>query len=400
MSEDLEQKLRDWADQAKPVTGDEARERADAGDIVPLGPTGAGGWAARPRRLLAVAASVVLVGAVALGGWAITNDERDATDVDTVDQVGTSTTSDPVTTLATTSIPATTTTPDATTTPGPDAVQAPDLIVVHSADHRLEVRRGGETVRVLAQFDDPDAEVPDGDGAGMGRYLGPFVVSPDGQTVYYETCCEPASGEVFRVPITGGEPELVTSGTSPAVSPDGTKLAVIELQDLLVIDLADGSEQRYRLADGEGVVLLANPSWSPDGTRLALERYDVSLDDGRVVVVTVDGTDGALQQAVTVARTDANGIPMHPVFDQAGAIVVIRQLPALDASQGARSETYRSSGDTRLIEAVSLDQPVLSQRTAGGGRFLLRTLADGTLVADLGDRTVAIPGTGLLDAAW
>ena len=410
MSEDLEGKLGGWADQASPVTADEARARAEAGRFGALDPDGAsGGGPAGPRRLMAAAAAVVLVGAVAVGGWILANDgDESPTGVDTLDQPTTTNATDPSTTVVPTTAPGPTTVPEVAVS------EAPNLIVVHSADHKLEVidRTTGSTVRVLAEFDDPEAEVSDGEGALMGRYLGPFVVSPDGQTVFYETCCEPAVGEVFRIPITGGEPEMVTYGTNPAVSPDGSRLAVIStaptaLPDdtvidrpaLKVVDLTDGSEQRYPLA--EDVTLLANPAWSPDGTQLALERYDDSAEDGRVMLVTFDGAQDVLQAASTVAGTSVEGIPMHPVFDADGNVVVIRQVSGIDLTKGSQAETYRASGELDPIAVVDLDGTVLFQRTAGGGRYVLRMFADGMLSGDLGDgKTLGIIGHGYLGAAW
>lgn len=410
MSDDLQRKLEAWADQASPVSADEARTRAETGDIGALAPAGGGGGhGPGARRLLAVAAAVVLVGAVAVGGWFVTKDDDGGpTGVDTIDQ--------PTTTIATDPSPSVDTEDPVTTTTFPDGTtsEAPKLIVVHSPDHKLEVfdRTTGSTVRVLAEFDDPEAEVADGEPAMMGRYLGPFVVSPDGQTVYYETCCEPAAGEIFQIPITGGEPELVTYGTDPAISPDGTKLAVVDPGGLLVIDLTDGSEQRYDPGDGQPVTLLANPAWSPIGSTVVLEQYDDSLDFGRVVLVTLDGSEGARREALTVALND--GAPMLPVFDGQGNTVVIRQrlspegFPELDPTQLARAETYRTEGASDgafafgdVIATVDLDGPVLSQVMTSRGSFLLRTFADGTLRADLGGgNTLEILDHGYLDAAW
>lgn len=161
------------------------------------------------------------------------------------------------------------------------------------------------------------------------------------------------------------------------------------------------------------MTLLANPSWSPDGIQLVLERDDESLDDGRVVLVTFDGSEEALQRAHTVAHSD--GAPMLPVFDANGNIVVIRQRSGpdetygLDLTQPERAETYKTESDGAggftfygdAISAVQLDGPVLSQRATGGGRFVLRTFADGTFRADLGQGdTPEILRHGYLDAAW
>ena len=419
MSDDLERKLASWADQVSPVTADEARARAEAGGLGTLEPAGsgaAGGGATGSRRLLAAAAAVVLVGAVAIGGWVMANDgDDDPTGVDTVDQ--------PTTSMANDSTPsvAPTTSTEPTTVPAVTASEAPDLIVVHSAEHRLEVfdRTTGETVRVLAEFDDPEVKGPNGEPAMMGRYLRSVVVSPDGQTVFYGTSYL-SGGEVFRIPITGGgdELDLVTFGADPAVSPDGSKLAVINTTPaegdngvmnapaLKVVDLTDGSVREVPIEGNWS--RLASPSWSPDGSMLVLEGFDDSLDVGRVMVVEFDG----IEDVGRSIKAYSDGTRMLPAFDAEGNVVVIRQRsgpeetyglhqtePGLDLAQPARAETYGTFGEA--ITTIELKGPVLSQRTAGGGRFLLRTFADGSLMGDLGDgNTLEIQGHGYLTAAW
>ena len=228
---DLGDQLRRWTDQAQPVTPEEARHRAAADlDHQPRRPD--------RRAWLAVAAVVVLL--VGIGVAVVARSDDDADD-------GVRTVPSPTTTAP--GGPTTTTEPTATSTTagaGEPAASGPATFVAHDPQHRLVLldSRTGDLVRVLATFDDPDAEVPEGEPAGMGRYLGPMAVGADG-FVYYETCCEPAVGEIFRVPVEGGEPERVTYGTDPAISPDETELAVVEVQALKVRDLRTGEETRY-----------------------------------------------------------------------------------------------------------------------------------------------------------
>lgn len=380
---DLGDQLRRWTDQAEPVTADEARRRA-AGD------DGRGPRSRRPAWLAVAAVALLLVG---IGAFAATR-TGDTAD----DDVRTGPSPTPTSTTETEAAPTTT-----TTVPG--QVGPPASFVAHDAQHRLVVVDAitGETTRVLDTFDDPDAPAPEGEPAGMGRYLGRFSVTPDGQTVYFETCCEPAVGEIFRIPIEGGEPERVSYGTDPAISPDGTKLAVIALQALKVVDLRTGEETTYPLADNYPALALAHPSWSPDGTMVVLERYDESVDRGRVVLVTFDGAQDVLNAASTVAEADEAGTPMFPTFDDEGGILLVRQRSVDGTPTGeARLERYAVYGDRLPTErGVTYPQPVVALNRSAGG-FLVRLLADGTVELGVTDDGIGnvITDLRLLDVAW
>lgn len=158
-----------------------------------------------------------------------------------------------------------------TTTIEPGGV--PARWVGHDEEHRLVVvdTDSGEALRVLETFDDADVFTEEtGEPLAAGSFLGDITVSPDGGTVYWERCCEPAPGVIFRAPVDGGEPEQVTLGAFPALSPDGSQLAVVELQWITVVDLATGDARRFTAGGDRGPSALANPAWSPDGATLAL----------------------------------------------------------------------------------------------------------------------------------
>jgi|APMI01.1.fsa_nt_gi TolB protein len=111
-----------------------------------------------------------------------------------------------------------------------------------------------------------------------------------------------------------GAPQRIDFGavgpeSSPSISPDGSKVAFIRLNDemtsALFIANVDGSNQReVRFSPGyEGLDAFASPAWSPDGTKLLFSA-------GRpgalhLHMVRADGTH--LQQLTDAAVSDLDG---------------------------------------------------------------------------------------------
>src|SRR5207253_6056018 len=80
----------------------------------------------------------------------------------------------------------------------------------------------------------------------------------------------------------------VTWFDSPAVSPDGKRIAVVAddgqgYSDLVLYDAQTG-KQPISLSKGSN---LAGPSWSPDGKTIAVTSY--TLGTPRLLLVPVDG---------------------------------------------------------------------------------------------------------------
>lgn len=113
---------------------------------------------------------------------------------------------------------------------------------------------------------------------------------------------------IFTVRADGsGEARQLTAGdfedSCPAWSPDGAQIAFVSarhpdwdiapVRDIYLVDVAGGGEPR-RLTPGGGSIDLI--SWSPDGTRLAAQRYPGVLDDPRhTQIAVVDARSGAMR---------------------------------------------------------------------------------------------------------
>lgn len=376
---ELSDHLRAWADEPRPVTAAEAR-RAAAG--------GGRSHRSRPRLLLAAAAAVVVVAAtVVLAGRGDGGDPKVR-----VTPAAPSTTA-PSSTGSTTST---------TFRVNPPPIERrPATFVAHDDRHRLVVVDAGTgtVTRVLASFDDP-ADFGGGqkEPVATGNFLDGVVVSPDGRTVYYGTCCEPAPGEVFSVPISGGTPTSVGYGADPAVSPDGTRLAVVLVEDLVVLDLRGGPSTTYRLGAG---VVAANPSWSPDGSTIAVERRTEAI--GEIVLVDLVRDRDATAAGRVVATTDAHGVPTLPLFDHRGGLHIVRTPDAASREEErwvSRIETLVPETGV-VVRAQDLDHRIQDQRIDATGSWLLQIASDGTVTSmtlEDGGREVR-PGRWN-DAAW
>ncbi|MFI1017851.1 amidohydrolase family protein [Streptomyces sp. NPDC020965] len=129
------------------------------------------------------------------------------------------------------------------------------------------------------------------------RYLLGPVWARDGRSLLYADDRDGLLGVYRRSLATGAETAVATGGrVFPALSPDGTRLACLDLAGrLLVRDLATGAE-RVLVEPLGGGGLPGRPSWSPDGRRLALcdrNRLNLRFREGYNLIRVVDATTGA-----------------------------------------------------------------------------------------------------------
>ncbi len=98
-------------------------------------------------------------------------------------------------------------------------------------------------------------------------------VSPDGETIVFDLL-----GDIYTVPIAGGEARAINAGLAwamqPRFSPDGSEIAFTSDAgggDNLWVMNADGSDPRQLTK--EDFRLLNNPWWSPDGRYIAARKH-------------------------------------------------------------------------------------------------------------------------------
>jgi Tol biopolymer transport system component len=189
------------------------------------------------------------------------------------------------------------------------------------------------------------------------------VWSPDGKRISYEAP-DPAStdprGRIFVANADGSSPHEIapltdTSDFQPTWSPDGSKLAFerqtysgsMITSETVDIANADGSGSA---APVPGTDHDSAPAWSPDGSRLAVAHY---TGGNPIYVIQVIGVDGSNPQALDTPPADR--MDGDPAWSPDGQIVWFeRGLPAPGCS--SQSQIYAVGVNAPQTAApVSLD---------------------------------------------
>ena len=141
-------------------------------------------------------------------------------------------------------------------------------------------------------------------------------VAPDGKTIVFELL-----GDIYTLPIGGGEAKLIAGGmsfdTQPKFSPDGKLIAFLSDRDgneNVWVMHADGSEPKQVSKDPTAEY--ASPSWSPDGNYIFVSRAGFGINTFEIWMYHLQGGTG-------VQVTKAKPAPTTPRNERHNAIGVV-----------------------------------------------------------------------------
>lgn len=176
-------------------------------------------------------------------------------------------------------------------------------------------------------------------------------VSPDGSTLVFDLL-----GDLYLLPISGGEARPLTSGLAwdmqPRFSPDGRWIAFTSDRgggDNIWILQADANatqspaQSGLRQVSAESFRLVNSPTWTPDGRHIAARKHFSSrrsLGAGEIWLYDVNGVDAGLAEGIqlTTKPTEQKDVG-EPAFSPDGRYLYY----SWDSTPGGNFEYNRDS---------------------------------------------------------
>ena len=229
--------------------------------------------------------------------------------------------------------------------PSPDGPRPNEIAAIVGGSVVLLDGRDGHTLRTLATHTEATT--------GGFPYLEGVSLAPDRRQVFYALAGDCGPATIYRVATDGRTPpEVFLSGVSPAVSPDGRKLAYAvaapgpvpvragvpalpsnpeagsaerRCQNSIVVrDLKTGAERSWRYPDTPDYTtalyrgaVITEIAWAPDSTRLA---YTLSYEGDSISVLNTD-SDADLSQTEEVVVPGGGGNSSHPAWQATSGLL-------------------------------------------------------------------------------
>jgi imidazolonepropionase-like amidohydrolase/Tol biopolymer transport system component len=186
-------------------------------------------------------------------------------------------------------------------------------------------------------------------------------VSPDGKDIVFDLM-----GDLYTIPITGGEAKALTSGMAwdeqPRYSPDGGRIAFTSDRaggDNIWVINRDGAKPRQ--VTKESYRLLNSPTWTPDGQYIAARKHFTSTRSAGAGEIWLYHWTGGEGVQMTKRRTDQKD-EGEPAFSPDGKYLYW----SMDATPG-RSFEYNKDSNTGIYAIQRLNRETGEITTFAGG---------------------------------
>ena len=253
-------------------------------------------------------------------------------------------------------------------------------------------------------------------------------VSPDGSTVYFAQGAG-CKAEVESIAIGGGTPAPIAAGELPAISPDGSKLAIARQPlfsnsctagdlyvaknfKLVIRTLRSGTEQVLPLPPRIGQSGLFPPishlSWAADSVRLAVSLAAVQDNEGwGLDIVDTSAAKYYLPPGSGVTNVPVSGSPSaqrsylrEGVFLPDGNLFISRACCGGVPVRNTSRLMWEVTTSGALVHQVAIGYPNLDHVSlAASGQWLLYLAGNDLYISQNGNMPVKLTG-GLIAAAW